>query len=168
MEDGLKKAGLTVHISTKPNRAHIVHGKTSLILPTLGRTDTDDKHPPKGKQFLSVEDSMSVIHKTQGRLEPVSEHLLSEPVIVARMAQATLGDSHSVDWRAMAEDYDVIRDHISRVIPGFEDFTPGSAPRTASSSPTLPGIPVPLPRTSARGGVSPFGRLSTLRLRQAI
>ncbi|MEV7660642.1 FdhF/YdeP family oxidoreductase [Paenarthrobacter sp. NPDC089316] len=121
LEEGLKKAGLTVHISTKPNRAHIVHGKTSLILPTLGRTDTDDKHP-KGKQFLSVEDSMSVIHKTQGRLEPVSEHLLSEPVIVARMAQATLGDNHSVDWRAMAEDYDVIRDHISRVIPGFEDF----------------------------------------------
>ncbi|WP_281450959.1 FdhF/YdeP family oxidoreductase [Paenarthrobacter nitroguajacolicus] len=121
LEEGLKKAGLTVHISTKPNRAHVVHGKTSLILPTLGRTDTDDKHP-KGKQFLSVEDSMSVIHKTQGRLEPVSEHLLSEPVIVARMAQATLGDDHGVDWRAMAEDYDVIRDHISRVIPGFEDF----------------------------------------------
>lgn len=121
LEEGLKKAGLTVHISTKPNRAHIVHGKTSLILPTLGRTDMDDKHP-KGKQFLSVEDSMSVIHKTQGRLEPVSEHLLSEPVIVARMAQATFGGNHSVDWRAMAEDYDVIRDHISRVIPGFEDF----------------------------------------------
>lgn len=121
LEEGLKRAGLTVHISTKPNRAHIVHGRTSLILPTLGRTDTDDKHP-KGKQFLSVEDSMSVIHKTQGRLEPVSEHLLSEPVIVARMAQATFGDNHRVDWRAMAEDYDVIRDHISRVIPGFEDF----------------------------------------------
>jgi formate dehydrogenase major subunit len=121
LEAGLKTAGLTVHISTKPNRAHVVHGKTSLILPTLGRTDTDDKHP-KGKQFLSVEDSMSVIHKTQGRLSPVSEHLLSEPVIVARMAQAVLGDDHSVDWRAMAEDYDVIRDHISRVIPGFEDF----------------------------------------------
>lgn len=121
LEEGLKRAGLTVHISTKPNRAHVVHGTTSLILPTLGRTDTDDKHP-KGKQFLSVEDSMSVIHKTQGRLEPVSEHLLSEPVIVARMAQATLGDDHGVDWRAMAEDYDVIRDHISRVIPGFEDF----------------------------------------------
>ncbi|MFJ4287731.1 FdhF/YdeP family oxidoreductase [Paenarthrobacter nicotinovorans] len=121
LEEGLKKAGLTVQISTKPNRAHIVHGKTSLILPTLGRTDMDDKHP-KGKQFLSVEDSMSVIHKTQGRLEPVSEHLLSEPVIVARMAQATFGGNHSVDWRAMAEDYDVIRDHISRVIPGFEDF----------------------------------------------
>ncbi|MFK0007093.1 FdhF/YdeP family oxidoreductase [Paenarthrobacter sp. NPDC090520] len=121
LEAGLKTAGLTVHISTKPNRAHVVHGRTSLILPTLGRTDTDDKHP-KGRQFLSVEDSMSVIHKTQGRLEPVSEHLLSEPVIVARMAQATFGDDHEVDWRAMAEDYDVIRDHISRVIPGFEDF----------------------------------------------
>jgi formate dehydrogenase major subunit len=121
LEAGLKTAGLTVHISTKPNRAHVVHGKTSLILPTLGRTDTDDKHP-KGKQFLSVEDSMSVIHKTQGRLAPISEHLLSEPVIVARMAEATLGDGHGVDWRAMAEDYDVIRDHISRVIPGFEDF----------------------------------------------
>ncbi|MFK0004099.1 FdhF/YdeP family oxidoreductase [Paenarthrobacter sp. NPDC090522] len=121
LEAGLKTAGLTVHISTKPNRAHVVHGRTSLILPTLGRTDTDDKHP-KGRQFLSVEDSMSVIHKTQGRLEPDSEHLLSEPVIVARMAQATFGDDHEVDWRAMAEDYDVIRDHISRVIPGFEDF----------------------------------------------
>ncbi|MFJ4028214.1 FdhF/YdeP family oxidoreductase [Paenarthrobacter sp. NPDC089989] len=121
LEAGLKTAGLTVHISTKPNRAHVVHGRTSLILPTLGRTDTDDKHP-KGRQFLSVEDSMSVIHKTQGRLAPVSEHLLSEPVIVARMAQATFGDDHEVDWRAMAEDYDVIRDHISRVIPGFEDF----------------------------------------------
>ncbi|OFI39191.1 hypothetical protein BIU82_15090 [Arthrobacter sp. SW1] len=121
LEAGMRTAGLTVHISTKPNRAHVVHGKTSLILPTLGRTDTDDKHPG-GRQFLSVEDSMSVIHKTQGRLEPVSEHLLSEPVIVARMAQAVFGDEHKVDWRSMAEDYDVIRNHISRVIPGFEDF----------------------------------------------
>lgn len=121
LEAGLKRAGLTVHISTKPNRAHVVHGQTSLILPTLGRTDLDQHHPT-GKQFLSVEDSMSVIHKTQGRLAPVSEHLLSEPVIVARMAQATLGDDHSVDWRAMAENYDVIRDHIARVIPGFENY----------------------------------------------
>ncbi|MEE2569836.1 FdhF/YdeP family oxidoreductase [Pseudarthrobacter sp. J64] len=121
LEAGLRKAGLTVHISTKPNRSHVVHGKTSLILPTLGRTDTDDKHPG-GRQFLSVEDSMSVVHSTQGRLKPVSDHLLSEPVIVARMAEATLGSSHPVDWKAMATDYDVIRDHVSRVIPGFEDF----------------------------------------------
>lgn len=68
LEEGLKRAGLTVHISTKPNRAHVVHGKTSLILPTLGRTDTDDKHPG-GRQFLSVEDSMSVIHSTVSQLE---------------------------------------------------------------------------------------------------
>ncbi|WP_077490807.1 FdhF/YdeP family oxidoreductase [Sinomonas mesophila] len=121
LEAGMQNAGLTVHISTKPNRSHIVAGKTSLILPTLGRTDRDDKHPG-GKQFLSVEDSMSCVHSTQGRLEPISDHLLSEPVIVARMAAATLGEDHAVDWRAMAEDYDVIRDHISRVIPGFQDF----------------------------------------------
>jgi len=117
----LQRVGLTVHVSTKPNRSHVVHGRTSLILPTLGRTDTDDKHPG-GRQVLSVEDSMSVVRTTQGRLEPVSEHLLAEPVIVARMATATLGEDHRVDWKAMAEDYDVIRDHISRVLPGFEDF----------------------------------------------
>ncbi|WP_102161148.1 FdhF/YdeP family oxidoreductase [Zhihengliuella halotolerans] len=121
IEDGMMRAGLTVHISTKPNRSHVVHGKTSIILPTLGRTDRDDKHP-SGPQFLSVEDSMSVVKSTQGRLAPVSDHLLAEPVIVARMAAAVLGDDHPVDWKAMAEDYDVIRDHISRVVPGFEDF----------------------------------------------
>jgi formate dehydrogenase major subunit len=121
LEAGMQRIGLTVHISTKPNRSHIVHGRTSLILPTLGRTDKDDKHP-KGAQFLSVEDSMSVVHSTQGRLQPVSDHLLAEPVIVARMAEATFGPDHPVDWKAMAEDYDVVRDHISRVLPGFEDF----------------------------------------------
>jgi formate dehydrogenase major subunit len=120
-EAGLKRTGLTVHISTKPNRSHVAHGHTSLILPTLGRTDVDDKHPA-GRQFVSIEDSMSVVHSSQGRLRPVSEHLLAEPVIVARMAQAVFGADHPVDWKAMAEDYDVIRDHISRVIPGFEDF----------------------------------------------
>ncbi|MFJ2350373.1 FdhF/YdeP family oxidoreductase [Glutamicibacter sp. NPDC087673] len=121
LEAGMQRAKLTVHISTKPNRSHVVHGMTSLILPTLGRTDKDDKHPT-GAQFLSVEDSMSVIKSTRGRLTPVSEHLLAEPVIVARMAQAILGDGHPVNWRAMAEDYDVIRDHIEKVLPGFEDF----------------------------------------------
>lgn len=121
MESGLKKTGLTVHISTKPNRSHVVHGKTSIILPTLGRSDKDDKHPG-GAQFLSVENSMSVISSTQGRLEPVSDHLLAEPVIIARMAEAALGPDHPVDWKAMADDYDVIRDHASRVVPGTEDF----------------------------------------------
>ena len=121
LEAAMQRVGLTVHVSTKPNRSHVRHGKTSLILPTLGRTDTDDKHPG-GRQVLSVEDSMSVVRTTQGRLDPVSEHLLAEPVIVARMATATLGEDHQVDWKTMAEDYDVIRDHISRVLPGFADF----------------------------------------------
>src|SRR5680860_1407440 len=121
LEAAMQRVGLTVHVSTKPNRSHVMHGRTSLILPTLGRTDTDDKHP-KGRQVLSVEDSMSVVRTTQGRLDPVSEHLLAEPVIVARMAAATLGEDHVVDWKAMADDYDVIRDHISRVLPGFQDF----------------------------------------------
>lgn len=121
MEAGLKRTGLTVHISTKPNRSHVVHGQTSLILPTLGRSDRDDKHPG-GAQFLSVENSMSVVSSTQGRLEPVSDHLLAEPVIIARMAEAIFGPEHVVDWQAMAEDYDVIRDHASRVVEGTEDF----------------------------------------------
>ncbi len=121
MEEALKRTGLTVHISTKPNRSHVVHGRTSLILPTLGRTDLDDKHPG-GVQFLTVENSMSVVSRTQGRLKPVSDHLLAEPVILARMAHAVFGPDHAVDWKAMADDYDVIRDHCSRVIPGTEDF----------------------------------------------
>ena len=121
LEGAMQRVGLTVSVSTKPNRSHVMHGRTSLILPTLGRTDTDDKHPG-GRQVLSIEDSMSVVRTTQGRLKPVSEHLLAEPVIVARMARATLGDDHPVDWKGMAEDYDVIRDHIARVLPGFEDF----------------------------------------------
>ncbi|KGJ79534.1 hypothetical protein GY21_05065 [Cryobacterium roopkundense] len=121
LEGAMQRVGLTVSVSTKPNRSHVKHGQTSLILPTLGRTDTDDKHPG-GRQVLSVEDSMSVVRTTQGRLDPVSEHMLAEPVIIARMARATLGDDHAVDWKSMAEDYDVIRDHISRVLPGFQDF----------------------------------------------
>ncbi|MEE6289162.1 FdhF/YdeP family oxidoreductase [Georgenia sp. MJ173] len=121
MEAGLQRTGLTVHISTKPNRSHVVHGKTSIILPTLGRTDRDDKHPG-GPQFLSVENSMSVVSSTQGRLEPVSDHLLAEPVVIARIAEAVFGADHPVDWKAMADDYDVIRDHASRVITGTADY----------------------------------------------
>ncbi|WP_104196596.1 FdhF/YdeP family oxidoreductase [Cryobacterium sp. M15] len=121
LEAAMQRVGLTVSVSTKPNRSHVRHGLTSLILPTLGRTDTDDKHPG-GRQVLSVEDSMSVVRTTQGRLKPVSDHMLAEPVIIARMANATLGADHVIDWKAMADDYDVIRDHISRVLPGFTDF----------------------------------------------
>ncbi|TQJ38613.1 formate dehydrogenase major subunit [Arthrobacter sp. SLBN-112] len=149
LEAGMQRIGLTVHISTKPNRSHIVHGRTSLILPTLGRTDRDDKHP-KGAQFLSVEDSMSVVHSTQGRLTPVSEHLLAEPVIVARMAEAAFGPDHPVDWKGMAEDYDVIRDHIARVLPGFEDFN--ARVRTKN------GFVLPNPPRDTRSFATDIGR----------
>ncbi len=120
-EAALRRIGLTVQISTKLNRSHLVHGRTALILPTLGRSDLDDAHPA-GAQFVTVEDSMSVVHSSRGRLEPVSTTLLAEPVIVSRLARTLLGPEHPVDWEAMAADYDVIRDHISRVIPGFDGY----------------------------------------------
>ncbi|MGO2112508.1 MAG: FdhF/YdeP family oxidoreductase [Pseudoclavibacter sp.] len=149
LEAGMQRAGLTVHISTKPNRSHVVHGKTSLILPTLGRTDADDKHAA-GAQFLSVEDSMSMVHTTQGRLRPVSEHLLAEPVIVARMAEAALGLDHPIDWRAMADDYDVIRERISRTLPGFEDFNRRVRQRN--------GFQLPSPPRDTRSFATSIGR----------
>lgn len=149
LEAGLQRTGLTVHVSTKPNRSHVVHGRTSLILPTLGRTDRDDRHPG-GAQFVSVEDSMSVIRSSQGRLEPVSDQLLSEPQIVAGMAEAVFGHDHAVDWRAMAEDYDVIRDHIARVIPGFEDYNR----RVRQKS----GFVLPNPPRDTRSFATPSGR----------
>ncbi|TFD37376.1 FdhF/YdeP family oxidoreductase [Cryobacterium sp. TMT2-10] len=149
LETAMQRVGLTVHVSTKPNRSHIMHGRTSLILPTLGRTDTDDKHPG-GRQVLSVEDSMSVVRTTQGRLDPVSEHLLAEPVIVARMASATLGEDHVIDWKAMADDYDVIRDRISRVIPGFQDFN--------TRLKTKNGFVLPNPPRDTRSFATDIGR----------
>lgn len=149
LERGMQRTGLTVHVSTKPNRSHVVHGRTSLILPTLGRTDRDDRHPG-GAQFVSVEDSMSVIRSSRGRLEPVSQQLLSEPQIVAGIAEAVFGHDHAVDWRAMADDYDVIRDHISRVIPGFEDYNR----RVRQKS----GFVLPNPPRDTRSFATPSGR----------
>lgn len=149
LERGMQRTGLTVHVSTKPNRSHVVHGRTSLILPTLGRTDRDDRHPG-GAQFVSVEDSMPVIRSSRGRLKPVSQQLLSEPQIVAGIAEAVFGHDHAVDWRAMADDYDVIRDHISRVIPGFEDYNR----RVRQKS----GFVLPNPPRDTRSFATPSGR----------
>jgi molybdopterin-dependent oxidoreductase alpha subunit len=112
VSEAMRKCNLTVHISTKPNRAHLVTGKTALILPCLGRTEKD-----RG-QFITVEDSMSMVHASHGHLDPASPYLLSEPQIVAGLAKATLKE----DWQPMIDNYDLIRDHIARVIPGFENF----------------------------------------------
>jgi anaerobic selenocysteine-containing dehydrogenase len=102
------------------NRSHLVAGEEALILPTIGRSERDAG--PAGPQFVTVENSMGIVSKSEGRLAPPSDELLPEPVIVARMAMATLGARSTVDWNELVTDYDRIRDRIARVIPGFEDF----------------------------------------------
>jgi molybdopterin-dependent oxidoreductase alpha subunit len=119
-ERALKSCELTVHVSTKLNRSHVVHGRTALILPTLGRTERDIQ--ASGEQFVTVEDSMSVVHSSRGRLKPSSEHLISEVAIVCRLALALFGEGHAVPWAEFERNYDRIRDSISRVVPGCQDF----------------------------------------------
>jgi len=116
----LRHCRLTVNVSTKLNRAHLVTGEQALILPCLGRTERDLKS--RGAQFVTTENSMAVVQTSQGVLTPASPHLLSEPAIVARLARYTLGDRTSVNWERLSEDYDLIREHIGRVVPGFEDY----------------------------------------------
>ncbi|MFY1653587.1 FdhF/YdeP family oxidoreductase [Solwaraspora sp. WMMB762] len=115
----LASCALTVHVSTKLNRSHTVPGATSLILPCLGRTERDRQ--AGGDQFVTVEDSMSAVHASRGRLAPASDQLLSEVAIVARLARATLPDS-PVPWEAYQGDYRAIRAAIADVVPGFADF----------------------------------------------
>ncbi|MFF0508432.1 FdhF/YdeP family oxidoreductase [Streptomyces fimicarius] len=146
-EAAMRRARLTVHVSTKLNRSHAVTGARALILPTLGRTDKDVQ--AGGKQFVTVEDSMGLVHASRGNLTPASPHLLSEPAIVARLARAVLGARSRTDWEAFERDYATIRDRISRVVPGFQDFNtriahPGGftlphAPRDERRFPTATG-----------------------------
>ncbi|WPB76494.1 FdhF/YdeP family oxidoreductase [Archangium violaceum] len=118
--EALRRTRLTVHVSTKLNRAHLVTGKRALILPCLGRTESDMQ--TGGPQFVTVENSMGVVHASRGTLPPASEHLLSEPTLVSKLARAVLGSRSSVRWEWLVEDYDRVRELISRVVPGFEDF----------------------------------------------
>ncbi|MBB5918694.1 molybdopterin-dependent oxidoreductase alpha subunit [Nocardia transvalensis] len=120
-EAALRACELTVHVSTKLNRSHVVHGRTALILPTLGRTD-EDLTPEGAKQRVSVEDSMSMVHLSVGRLKPVSPHLRSEVTIVCELARELLGPDHPVPWGEFRRDYDRIRDAIARVVPGCADY----------------------------------------------
>jgi anaerobic selenocysteine-containing dehydrogenase len=108
-----------VHVATKLNRTHLL-GEESLLLPCLGRTERDVQ--TAGPQFVTVEDSMSTVRRSQGWLEPASPALRSEPAVVAGLARATLGEADGVPWEALAADYDLVRDRIARVVPGFEDF----------------------------------------------
>lgn len=117
--EALKNCSLTVHISTKLNRSHLIHGKRALILPCLGRSEQD--HQASGEQFVSVENSMGVVHQSHGHLAPLSEQLKSEAAIVAGMATATLKGSN-VHWNELVSDYDLIRNKIEATIPGFDNY----------------------------------------------
>jgi molybdopterin-dependent oxidoreductase alpha subunit len=116
----MQRCKLTAHVSTKLNRSHLITGERALILPCLGRTEEDIQ--ATGKQFLTVEDSMGIINPSQGFLRPASPELLSDVAILAQLAHATLGSRTTTNWLGFAADYRLIRDAISRVIPGFENF----------------------------------------------
>ena len=114
--EALGKCRLTVQISTKLNRSHLITGKQALILPCLGRTEIDRQ--ASGEQFVTTENSLNVVATSKGVLEPASEQLRSEPILVAEIARAVLG----LDWSPLVADYNKIRDHIERVVSGFEKF----------------------------------------------
>ncbi len=116
----LGNCALTVQVSTKLNRSHLIHGRTALILPTLGRTDRDIVGGRK--QVVSVEDSMSMVHLSRGSLPPPGDQVRSEVSIICGLARRLLGPRHPVNWERFAADYDTIRDDIATVIPGCEDY----------------------------------------------
>ena len=118
--EALRRCRLTVQVSTKLNRAHLITGAQALILPCLGRTEIDEQ--ASGPQFVTTENSMAVVQASRGFRPPGSPHLLSEPVIVAQLARATLGSRSTVAWERLTADYDRIREHIARVVPGFADY----------------------------------------------
>ncbi len=117
----LRNCRLTAQVSTKLNRSHLVTGEIGLILPCLGRSEID--RDSKGKrQFCTVENSMGIVHKSQGTFAPASKHLLSETMIAARLAQATLRETFGLNFVEWAQDMDQVRERIERVVPGFENF----------------------------------------------
>ncbi|MFF7354711.1 FdhF/YdeP family oxidoreductase [Streptomyces filipinensis] len=146
-EAAMRRARLTVHVSTKLNRSHVVTGARALILPTLGRTERDLQD--SGEQFVTVEDSMGMVHASRGRLAPAGPQLKSEPAIICGLARRVLGADSVVPWEEFEKDYATVRDRIARVVPGFEDFNarvtrPGGfalphAPRDERRFPTATG-----------------------------
>lgn len=119
-ERAMQNAKLTVHVSTKLNRSHLETGKASIILPCLGRTERDLRN--NEPQFVTVENSMGVVHRSEGTLPPAAEALWSEPVIVARLASAVLGPKHPIDWEHVVSDYGFVRELIEKAIAGFDRY----------------------------------------------
>lgn len=116
----MRKMQLTVNVSTKLNRGHLITGQESIILPTLARSDKDFINGIH--QLVSCENSMGVVQQSKGMLDPIAEDLMSEPLIVCNLAKAVLGKRSKVDWDRFAESYDNIRDDIEKAIPGFEEY----------------------------------------------
>ena len=116
----LTQCRLTVFIGTKLNRSHLTAGQTSLLLPCLGRTDLDMQ--ASGPQTITVENTISWVSGSRGNLKPVADTMKSEVAIVAGIATAALAGKSTVDWDALAADYSKVRDAVSRVVPGFQDF----------------------------------------------
>ena len=114
----IQTVGLTVQISTKLNRSHLITGKTALILPVLGRTELDVQS--SGEQFVTVENSMGVVHSSKGKLKPVSAGLMSEPALVAQLGELLCPDA--LDWASCIDNYDAIRDIMSKALSGFENY----------------------------------------------
>ncbi|WP_280340412.1 FdhF/YdeP family oxidoreductase [Nocardia neocaledoniensis] len=117
--EAFQKCGFTVNVSTKLNRSHVIHGRRALILPCIGRTERDIQRG--GPQITSMENGMAVVHMSRGMKKPASPHLLSEPAILAGIAKAALPETKT-PWEYYIEDYDRIRDTMSKVLPGFEDY----------------------------------------------
>jgi molybdopterin-dependent oxidoreductase alpha subunit len=115
----LQNCQLTVQISTKLNRSHLVTGKTALILPTLGRSEKDMNNGKE--QFITTENSMGRVRHSKGLLKPAADNLKSEPQIIAQMAHKCFNGTHSVPWKAMGEDYDLIREYIDKIAKGFKN-----------------------------------------------
>lgn len=171
-ESAMRRARLTVHVSTKLNRSHTVTGARALILPTLGRTERDLQG--SGEQFVTVEDSMGMVHASRGRLDPASRHLLSEPAIVARLARRVLGAESATPWEEFEKDYATVRDRIARVVPGFEDFNKKVADPNGFALPHAPRDERRFPTTTGKANFTaapveyprvPEGRLLLQTLR---
>ena len=118
--NGIRKLDMTVHVSTKLNRSHLVHGREALILPCYSRSDKDIINGVE--QIVSCENSMGVVQQSKGVLQPISDQFLSETQIVCRLAKETLGSRTKVDWAKYESNYDHVRDLIAKVIPGCEDY----------------------------------------------
>jgi molybdopterin-dependent oxidoreductase alpha subunit len=133
--EALSRCSLTVQVSTKLNRSHLITGRQALILPCLGRSEIDRQ--ASGDQLVTIENSMGIINPSRGTFEPASEHLLSEVQIVARLARAVLGERSTLPWEKWASDYSLIRTEIESVIPGFDRFNE----RIAKGTFYLPNAP---------------------------